>query len=159
LSDRAAGGQWRSIYHLPLEADLLLRRILGGVFLSFGVIGAALLFVDGGLVLLAGMIVLVYGGAIPLLALPVVPIVWAVRRPWRWLVAACVPLLSLAAIVIIYATDARGLLPAYAFSNLGPPLVAGQWLVFALVYIGVLGLRLPPRAPRPAQAAASPSPA
>jgi hypothetical protein len=59
--------------------------------------------------------------------------------------AALVPTLSLMVIIVGYVVPLPAILPAYAFANLGPPVIAGQWLALNLVYIGVLGLYLPMR--------------
>ena len=82
------------------------------------------------------------GGLLPI-ALSIVPVVWAIRTNWRWMAAALVPAISVVVIVLGYAVPASVTLPAYAYANLGPPIIAGQWVSATLIYVGLFGTFVP----------------
>jgi hypothetical protein len=112
--------------------------------LGIAIYAAATLLPEGIIwVFLAGAAMLLLGGPLIPLALVILPIRWAWRAERAWLGAASLPAVSLAILAVAFALPDTGILPAVAFSNLGPPVVAGWWGAGCSIYVGVFALVLP----------------
>ncbi len=127
------------------------RKIFGSVLIILGLLPVVALVKGltsaGVVVFLLGAATLLLGGPIIPVTVVVFPIVWSKRLSRKWRVIASVPAVTLAGIVIGYVLPSAGILPAVAFANLGPPFIAGVWVVVIFIYIGVLAWTMPPPAP------------
>jgi hypothetical protein len=123
------------------------RKIFGAVLIALGLLPLVALAKGlasaGVVVFLLGAGVLLLGGPIIPITLVMFPIVWAKRLSRKWRIVSSVPALTLAGVAIGYALPSLGILPRAAFANLGPPFIAGVWVVVILIYVGVLAWTMP----------------
>lgn len=121
-------------------------RIAGAALLLLGVAALAgpMIFPAAGLLtFFLGAGILLAGGPIGPIAFAIMPMVVARRAPFRLKAAAAIRAISLFAITVGLFAPQTHILPSWAFSNLGPPVLAGYWVAAASMYFGILFNVLP----------------